>query len=94
MGSGAAQHGGSVYTGPSWDEMSPEQKEDYLEQKRQVKIRLAQYEEEERKRKIKNGILVGIGVVIVLGLLILLTCCSTLAFHENWKLSQQVMNGK
>lgn len=94
MESGAAHHGSLSYSGPPWDEMSPEQKEAYLEQQRQAKIKQAQYEEQERKRKIRKGILIGIGVAIVLGLLIVLICWLAPAFKEGWEQGQKIVNGK
>lgn len=90
MGSGGGHHGGSGYTGPSWDEMSPAQKEAYLEQQKQAKIRQAEYEEKEKKRKIRKGIFIGIGIAILIVIIILLVRACAPAFKEGWEQGQKI----
>ncbi len=71
MGSGGQNHG-STYNTKTWDEMSPEEKEAYLAQRKQAEIRQREYLEEQRKRKKRNAILIGIGLIILLILIITL----------------------
>lgn len=71
MGSGGQNHG-SASNVKTWDEMTPEEKEAYLAQRRLAEMRQREYLEEQRRRKKRNAILIGIGLVILLIPIILL----------------------
>ncbi len=71
MGSGGQYHGSTSNT-KTWDEMTPEEKEAYLAQRRLAEMRQREYLEEQRRRKKRNAILIGIGLIILLALIITL----------------------
>lgn len=76
MGAGGAYHGGSSMSESSWDEMSPEQKEAYLKQQKQAKIKAEEYSAAKRRRKVGWGIFFGIVALIVIVIIIALACNS------------------
>ncbi len=66
MGSGARQ------TKPNWDDMTPEEKEKYLEEQKQAKIRAEKYAEEERRRKKITWAFFGIAAIILIIVIIVI----------------------
>lgn len=69
MGSGGAPLGGG-YT-KQWEDMSPEEKQSYLEKQKQIKEANMRYIEEERKRKKNLIIAISIGIIVLIVALII-----------------------
>lgn len=96
MGFSNSYHGSSAQTGPSWEEMSPEQKEAFLVEQKAIKARQAAYEEEQNKKKIIKGVFIGILVIVLLVILIIaISSCAPYmkkGWEEGQKIAEELLN--